>query len=183
MKKRVYCPILLTFLLLATVLAVLLAGPLCAENIWQTSHGDFKHVKVAQVVNTDSIVLENGVKIRLIGIKPLEKPKKENVQVDQYGFVIEQEKPEVTVNEKAWAFVRELLENKYVNVEFDSQRNDERFHNWGYVFLADKTFVNAEILRQGFAEMQIQPPNMKYADLLRAAYQEARQEKRGLHGE
>jgi len=40
-----------------------------------------------------------------------------------------------------------------------------------------------EILKQGFANLQIAAPNLKYSDLFRAAYREARTEKRGLHNE
>ncbi len=44
-------------------------------------------------------------------------------------------------------------------------------------------FLNAEILRQGFANLSIRPPNMKFAKELREAYREARAEKRGLQGQ
>jgi endonuclease YncB( thermonuclease family) len=49
--------------------------------------------------------------------------------------------------------------------------------------LDNELFVNAEILRQGFAFLQIRPPNTKYSKELREAYTEARLEKRGLQGE
>ena len=66
---------------------------------------------------------------------------------------------------------------------FDSEKNSEDYKTLAYVFLLeDDTFVNAEILRQGFAFLSIRPPNMKYAKELREAYKEARAEQRGLQG-
>jgi len=44
------------------------------------------------------------------------------------------------------------------------------------------TFVNAEILRQGYANLSFDPRLRKYNDKLQKAYREAREEKRGLHG-
>jgi endonuclease YncB( thermonuclease family) len=144
----------------------------------------YQNVKVSEVYSVDTLILENGVKIRLIGIKSLPKPSRKKVEVDEFGFVVEEISPESPIEDQAFEFVRSLLNGELVDVEFDQQRNDENFYDYGYVFLSkDKTFVNAEILRQGYAFLQLQQPNMKYADILRAAYQEARQELRGLHGQ
>jgi len=49
-----------------------------------------------------------------------------------------------------------------------------------YVYLKDGTFVNAEIVKQGYASLMTFPPNVKYADLFLKLYQEARKNKRGL---
>jgi endonuclease YncB( thermonuclease family) len=43
--------------------------------------------------------------------------------------------------------------------------------------------ANAELLRMGFVKLRIVPPNVKHEQQLRAAYQEAKKEKRGLQGE
>ncbi|MBF0510702.1 MAG: thermonuclease family protein, partial [Candidatus Omnitrophica bacterium] len=52
-----------------------------------------------------------------------------------------------------------------------------------YVYLPEGQMANAELLRKGFVRLRIVPPNVKYADKLRQAYQEAKREKRGLEGE
>ncbi len=143
---------------------------------------EYKNVKVERVINADTIVLENGKKIRLIGLKALEAPKRYNLPRDEYGFIIEDTSdPTTSLEETAYDFALELMSHKKVRVEFDTQSVDESGHMYGYVFLSDGTMANAEILRQGYAGLQIRPPNLKYADQLREAYREARAEKRGIH--
>ena len=139
--------------------------------------------KVIRVIRADTIILENNEKIRLIGIKAPEPPPKREVETDKFGFIIEPDNPLTPVEERAFNFAKFLLEGQTVRLEFDIQRRDKNFRTLAYVFLEDGTLVNAEIVRQGFAHLQIRPPNTKYADLLREAYQEARREKRGLQGE
>ena len=139
--------------------------------------------KVIRVIRADTIILENNEKIRLIGIKAPEPPPQREVETDKFGFIIEPDNPLTPVEERAFNFAKFLLEGQTVRLEFDIQRRDKNFRTLAYVFLEDGTLVNAEIVRQGFAHLQIRPPNTKYADLLREAYQEARREKRGLQGE
>ncbi|MDI6606193.1 MAG: thermonuclease family protein, partial [Candidatus Omnitrophota bacterium] len=49
-----------------------------------------------------------------------------------------------------------------------------------YVYLEDGTFVNAQILKQGYASLMTIPPNVKYAELFLKLYREARENRRGL---
>src|SRR6185295_990571 len=129
-----------------------------------------------RVSTTDTIVLENGEKIKLIGIKAVNKPRRENVDYDKYGFVIEPDNPTTTLEERALGFAKSLLEGKYVRLEFDEQRRSEDGKSLAYVYI-DDLFINAEILKEGFADLSLAPPNLKYAELLRSAYREARSEK------
>lgn len=144
----------------------------------------YQNVLVERVLSADTIVLEGGERIKLIGLKAPEAPRRPKIKYDKNGQPMEPEVlPENTFEEKAFAFTAHLLEGKFVRLEFDDQRKDENFTSVAYVFLVkDKTFANVEILRQGFADLQIRPPNFKYADQLRAAYREARREKRGMQG-
>jgi len=69
-------------------------------------------------------------------------------------------------------------------LEFDVERKSGDYKTLAYVFLAkDNIFVNAEILRQGYAYLQIIPPNTRYVELFKEAYREARLERRGLQAE
>jgi endonuclease YncB( thermonuclease family) len=136
------------------------------------------------VLSADRIELKNREMIKLIGLKAPHAPKKKKIRRNNHNFIIEDTSPFITIEEKAFSFAKEFLENKLVRIEFDKQKKDEDFHTLAYVFLVDdNTFVNAEILRQGYANLHIQPPNTKYADELRNAYKEARKEKRGLQGD
>lgn len=144
---------------------------------------DPENVRIKEVLSADTLVLENEEKIKLIGISAPKPPIPEKVERDRYGFVVKETvDPRIPLDEQALDFAKELLEGKHVRIEFDHQRRDEQFHTVAYVFLKDGTLANAEILRQGFAHLRLRPPNMKYADELRKAYREARQEKRGLQG-
>src|SRR3989338_8792495 len=141
--------------------------------------GDFKKyekVLVEKVVSADYFILESGEKIKLIGIKAPQPPRRKEIEVDENHIIIHKENPIVTIEEKAMDFAKNLLEHKYVRLEFDNKTKDS-------IFLPDGTFVNAEIVRQVFANLNISPPNTKYSDELRKTYQEAPSEKRGLQGE
>lgn len=137
-----------------------------------------------KILRADLILLKSGKKIRLIGLKAPEPPRRKNIQRDDFGNVIEPPvTPVKTIEERAFEYARSLLEDKRVRLEYDTENKDEDFNTYAYVFLPDGTFVNAEILRQGFANLKLVPPNMKYAEALRQAYKEARAEQRGLQGE
>lgn len=152
----------------------------------------YKDVIVEKIRSTDTIVLKgknekNGEVIKLIGLRAPSAPKRKKIDVDrdQYGFIKEQNvSPLTPLEEQAYDFVKELLEGEHVRLEFDSNKKSENYSTLAYVFLLDDdTFVNTEILRHGFAHLQIRPPNTKYTKQLREAYKEARSEKRGLQGE
>ncbi len=144
----------------------------------------YKKILVERVFNGGTIKLEGGEKIKLIGLRALEAPPRSQIEYDRDGKPMERKVlPENTLKEKAFAFAVHLLEGKYVRIEFDEQKTNDNLETLAYVFIIDtNTFVNAEILRQGYADLQIRPPNVKYENELRAAYREAREEKRGLQG-
>ena len=150
----------------------------------------YKDVIVKEIKKTDTIVLDNGEVVRLIGLKGLNtKRKRPELKRDSYGFIIEEPvSPSTPIEDQAFEFVRTLLQKQHVRLELDTEARDEDFTTLAYVFVVKKgtnqeIFVNEEILRQGFANLSIHPPNTKYADKLRAAYQEAREQKRGLQGQ
>lgn len=154
------------------------------QGFFSSSSHQYENVLVERVISADTIRLVSGEKIRLIGIRAPEAPRRKTAERDKFGFIIEEDNPLTSVDERAFDFVRSLLEEKFVRLEFDTRKKDSAFATLAYVFMVgDQTFVNAEILRQGFASLRIRPPNTKYADRLREAYQEARREKRGLQGE
>lgn len=167
---------------------------LCAETnmdfLFKNSD-DYANVLVREVRSADRFIIINRENekesIKLIGLSAPKAPKVKEVDVerDQYGFPVKENTgPLSTIEELSLSFVKELLENKKVRLEFDSSKKDEDNNTLAYVYLVDdNTFVNAEILRQGMADLQIRPPNTKYKTELRQAYQEARQEKRGLQGQ
>ncbi len=154
-----------------------------AVESFLNSENRYQSVKVAKVISADTFVLESGEKIQLIGLKAPDKPPKKKVDFDQYGIPIKVDDPKITIEERAYNFTKEMLEGKSIRLEFDYDKKSPNYATLAYAFLSDKTFVNAEVLRQGYALLNIVPPNRAYVDVLQQAYQEARREQRGLHGE
>ena len=155
-------------------------------DIFFKSDNQYKDVVVEEVISTDTIRLETGETIKLIGLhSPEMKRKKESAELDEYHFEVEKpEDPETPVEEQAFDFANNLLKGKHIRLEFDVQKKDAEHRTLAYVFLVeDNTFVNTEIIRRGYAYLQIRPPNSKYDQKLREAYQEARKELHGFHDE
>ena len=73
-----------------------------------------------------------------------------------------------------------MLEGKEVRLEMDVQERDKYGRLLAYVYLEDSTFVNAELLKQGYAQVATYPPNVKYVELFVKLQKEARENKRGL---
>jgi endonuclease YncB( thermonuclease family) len=164
-----------------------------SSPVWGSDNGDdlFNFSKkqetalVVKVIASDLIVLENGHHIRLIGIESAGPPPHKMVKYDDKGRVIEEpEEPTISLQEQALTYAQDLLENKKVRLEYDVDAGDTASgYLYAYVYLPDGRMANAELLRMGFVKLRIIPPNVKYEDNLRAAYQEAKREKRGLQGD
>jgi micrococcal nuclease len=77
---------------------------------------------------------------------------------------------------------RHLVEGKTVKLELDVQLLDQDGRILAYVYVA-QLFVNAELVRQGYAHVRTVPPNVKYQPLFLQLEREAREAKRGLWGE
>lgn len=143
-----------------------------------------QRVKILRVITPDLIVLQGDEKVKLIGLvgaRPPQVPKEER---DEYGFIIQRRvDPATTAEENAFHYAKSLMEGKVVRLEFDDQKKDEQRILQAYVFLENGDLVNELLLKEGAAHLKIVPPNVKYADQLRKAYQEARREMKGLQGQ
>jgi micrococcal nuclease len=136
-------------------------------------------ILVNRVVDGDTLVLEGGQRVRLIGIDTPEmhesnKLYRDSQRTKQAVETIKQ------LGKRAYQFTRGLVEGKRVKLEFDVEKKDKYNRLLGYVYLLDGTFVNAEIVKQGYASLMTYPPNVKYVDLFLKLSQEARENKRGL---
>ena len=96
-----------------------------------------------RVIDGDTLVMENGERVRLIGVDTPE-TKHPRKPVEHFG-------------KEAAAFTRRMVEGKRVRLEFDPA-NAPRAHKdstqqrrtLAYVFLEDGTLLNAEIIKQGY---------------------------------
>ena len=65
-------------------------------------------------------------------------------------------------------------------LRYDVQQRDRYGRILAYVYLPDGTFVNAELVRRGFAQVMTIPPNVRHADLFVRLEREARTSRVGL---
>ena len=73
---------------------------------------------------------------------------------------------------------KKLVEQKKITIEYDTRKNSDK-DLLGYVYAGD-TFVNAQLLKNGFGIAYIVPPNQKYAGLFISLQKEARKKRRGI---
>ena len=169
MRKSVRLPpsyVLLMALVVGIGTVVLRAVPV--KSMGAAPSSIFGEAIVQRVVDGDTVVLSSGERIRYIGMDTpeLHHPRK---PVEAYG-------------REAMEFNRRLVEGKKVRLEFDVERHDRYGRVLAYVYLPEGTFVNAELVRQGYARLLTIPPNVKYADLFVKLQKEAKEARRGLWG-
>lgn len=120
---------------------------------------------VTRVIDGDTIEIEGGERVRLIGVDTPETvhPKK---SVQCFG-------------KEASAHTKELLEGKRVRLEADVEDKDRYGRLLRYIWIGDE-LINATMLRDGFGSLLTIPPNVRYVERFRAAQKDAREAKRGL---
>ena len=125
---------------------------------------------VTRVIDGDTVELAFGQRLRYIGIDAPETHRRVGAQWvavhDAFG-------------DEATQFNRALVEGKHVRLEYDVQPRDKYNRLLAYVYAGD-TFVNAELVRAGFAHLLTIPPNVQHVDEFKRLAREAREAKRGL---
>lgn len=127
---------------------------------------------VTEIIDGDTIRLDNGIVVRYLGIDTPEKRIKKGERWIDAPQPFSREATEAN---------RALVLGKQVTVEYDVERRDKYGRTLGYVFSGD-VLVNRALLEQGYAVLYSRPPNVKYVDELVAAQAQARREGRGLWG-
>ncbi len=95
---------------------------------------------VREIINPDLIVLNNGLKIKLLGVKT----KMETVQ-------------------QALDFLNSKLKNQKVFLRFDNQKYDDSGNLLCYLYLKNKTFVNAHLIKNKLVDVDTSL-NFRYKD-------------------
>ncbi len=160
-------PLVLTAIILSLILTS------CAQ-------ANYADILVTKVFDGDTLRIAGGEKVRLLGIDAPEMYESDKLYRDARRTG-EDIRTIMALGRKSYQFTRQLAEGKKVRLEFDVQQRDKYGRLLAHVFISDtQLFLNAEILKQGYAEVMIIPPNVKYADYFQGLYQEARENKRGL---
>ena len=85
---------------------------------------------VKQVINPEKILLDNDLVVRLIGIRA-----KRNML------------------DKAIEFLQAKLKNQKVFIKFDNSKYDNENNLLCYLYLQNKTFINAHLIKTGFVDV------------------------------
>lgn len=140
---------------------------------------DYGSITVKRVIDGDTLLLENGQRVRLIGIDTPEIHESKKLYRDSKKN--DQDIAEIkALGQKSYEFTKNLVEGKKVRLEFDVERKDRYSRLLAYVYLQDGRFVNAEIVGQGYASLLTIPPNVKFADMFLQLYRQARANRLGL---
>lgn len=124
---------------------------------WGKSY-DYTNILVTRAVNVNTLQLETGERMVLIGVEPM-----------------------AEFNEEAINFVNNLVKGKRIQLEFDEKKYDIDGRILAYAYLVGSNlFVNEEIIKKGFARATAILPNVKYNDLLLKKELEAKSSKTGL---
>ena len=140
---------------------------------------NYADIYVKRVIDGDTILLETGERVRLIGIDTPEMHESDKLYRDSQRT----QQDISTIKElglRAYKFTKNLVEGKRVSLEFDVEKYDKYERILAYVYLKDGTFVNAKIVQEGYASLMTIPPNVKYADSFLKLYREARDNRQGL---
>lgn len=91
---------------------------------------DVNLYSVKTVESPDRIELDTGLRVHLIGVKPIEKKKQEAI-----------------------AFIQNLTKGQKVFLKFDETKHDKENNILGYLFLKNKTFVNMHLIKSGLVKV------------------------------
>jgi len=115
--------------------------------------------RVKYVIDGDTIVLDNDIKIRMLGI---DTPERGEPYYD-------------TATER----LKELVDKKEVTLKKDVSETDRYGRGLRHVYVGD-TWINEIMIEEGLARMVTYPPDVAHKDHFRALQREALENNRGL---
>jgi micrococcal nuclease len=136
---------------------------LLAASTWAESPAEWH--KVASVEDGDSITLENGRRVRYLGIDSPERggPGKGEPWADE-----------------AHRLNRRLVRGQEVRLEYEAERLDRYQRLLARVYLRNGLWVNGELVRKGLAHVLFQAPNTEKFEELLKWQREAMADRRGI---
>jgi site-specific DNA-methyltransferase (adenine-specific) len=85
---------------------------------------------VKEIISPDKLILNNGLKVRLLGIKE---------RLDKNGEAVK--------------YLREKTRGQKVFLRFDHTKYDEKNNLLCYLYLANKTFLNVHLIKTGLVDV------------------------------
>ncbi|HSI80580.1 MAG TPA: thermonuclease family protein [Solirubrobacterales bacterium] len=157
--------------LLVVLVAVLVSGGEDPERtVGVDPEGDEVTATVTRVVDGDTVAVEidgSEDSVRYIGVDTPES--------------VAPGEPVECFGPEASRFNARLVEGEEIRLVFDAERRDRYGRLLAYVYAGD-VFVNAELIRRGFATTLTIPPNDSFADRFERLADRASEAGRGLWG-
>lgn len=94
-------------------------------------------IRVTRAVDGDTLLLEGGYRIRLLGVNTPETK--------------HPDRPAEPLGTEASAFTQSLVEQRTITLEFDRERLDNYRRVLAYVYLEDGTLLNQRLIEAGFS--------------------------------
>lgn len=100
------------------------------SKINKGGRGREEYYRVREVLSPKDLIIGDGLKVRLLGVR--EKPEKQTEAIE---------------------FLKDKTRGQKVFMKFDAQKYDHHNNLLCYVYLQDKTFVNAHLIKRGLANV------------------------------
>jgi site-specific DNA-methyltransferase (adenine-specific) len=98
------------------------------------------YYSVKEVISPELVKLDNDLVVRLIGVKEKE-----------------------AASGQAIRFLNEKTKGQKVFIKFDNQKYDDHNNLFCYLYLRNKTFINAHIIKEGLTDVDVSF-NFRYRD-------------------
>lgn len=98
----------------------------------QADREDYFSVK--QIISPEIVQLNNGIQVRLLGIKTIQEKK-----------------------DQAISFLSETTKGQRIFLKYDAIKHDDRNRLFAYVYLKNKTFLNAHLIKLGLVSVDYGP--------------------------
>jgi len=188
-------------------ITLLIAILLATSSVWAETYtvervidGDTLKLTNGEVVKLIGVEAPTKLSIDGVYYSEIEPSEELELKAQRWGVNLELMDK---MGQEATEFVKSLgLEGKEVRLEFDVQKKNKygRLLAYVYIFICDTckydgiygheyiyldetklyVFINATIIKAGYAQPMTIPPNVKHSDLFQELYKEAREQKRGL---
>lgn len=142
--------------LLISLLIVLLSGSCHCQYKMYYPYGYTIKVKVARVIDGDTFVLSDSQHVRMLGI--------DTPELAHLSYPAEE------YSDSAKILTGQLIDGKIIKLTFDGKSFDIFGRLLAYVWLTDingkdSVFVQAELLKKGYARISYYPKGMRYYEI------------------
>jgi len=163
---------------------------------------------VTSVIDGETLQLAGGEKVRLIGIDVPASSKNAKLR-DDIKSTGKDGPALIEAGKNAAKFLRKLIKNEKIVLEYDEQEKEKEksARRWVYAYFylnphldmempkdwfvelspgteerQLRVFLNATLIKSGYAQMKIIPPNVKFQEIFSKLQEEAKEQKRGFWG-